>query len=215
VAGNRAGRRQKSLGMTGGCEPLHTILALARGAMGMLTPVLEGATLPGCHPGQDLALGRAVALELIGAKHAWHILQPFEQLAQALLRRLLIPPALDQDIADVVVLVHGAPPGMTLPVDRPDACIQVPLVPWLGASPLQWMRLGLPKRPTPRADGLVGHIDTAFKEEGLPIAVASRQARVEPDAMPAELAGTAVSFVALGGSGWRPVGCLSGGERGL
>jgi hypothetical protein len=63
--------------------------------MGVFTPGIEGATLTVCHPGQDLPLRRAVALELIGDNHAWHVLQLFEQLAKELLRRLLIPPALD------------------------------------------------------------------------------------------------------------------------
>jgi hypothetical protein len=63
VLGTGAIRRQKSLGMTGGFESLHTILALARGAMRVFAPVIEVATLAMLHPGQELPLRRAVAFE--------------------------------------------------------------------------------------------------------------------------------------------------------
>jgi hypothetical protein len=57
--------RQKSLGMPGGFELLHAILALACGPLRVLAAVIEVATLAMLHPGQDLALRRAVALQLI------------------------------------------------------------------------------------------------------------------------------------------------------
>ena len=45
---------QKSLGMPRGFKPLHTIFALARGAMRVFAPVIEVATLAMLHPEQDL-----------------------------------------------------------------------------------------------------------------------------------------------------------------
>ena len=45
VLGNGAIRRQKTLGMPGRLEPLHAILTLPRGAMRVLTPVIEVAAL--------------------------------------------------------------------------------------------------------------------------------------------------------------------------
>jgi hypothetical protein len=95
--------------MPRGLEPLHAILALACGAVGVLTAVVQIATLTVLHPGQDLALRRTVALELVRDDHPWHVLQPLEQLAEKLLRRLLVAPALYQDVEDVVVLIDGAP----------------------------------------------------------------------------------------------------------
>src|SRR5262245_52972140 len=105
--------------------------------MGVLTPVIEGATLAMLHPGQDLALGRAVALELIGDDDAWHVLQALEQLAKALRRRLLVPAALHQNVEDVIILVDSPPQGMALTIDRHADLVPGPLVPWLGASMLQ------------------------------------------------------------------------------
>jgi hypothetical protein len=48
-----------------GREPLHTILAWARGPMRVLTAIVEIATLAMFDPGQALALRRSVALELL------------------------------------------------------------------------------------------------------------------------------------------------------
>ena len=64
VLGDRAIRRQKTLGMPGGFEALHAPLALTRRPMRVFTPVLEVATVPMFHPREALALGRAVALQL-------------------------------------------------------------------------------------------------------------------------------------------------------
>jgi hypothetical protein len=63
VLGNGAIRRQKALGMTRGFEPLHATLALARRPMRVLAPVIEITTLAMLHPWENLALGRAVALQ--------------------------------------------------------------------------------------------------------------------------------------------------------
>ncbi len=60
--------------MPGGFEAWHATLALTRRPMRVFAAVIEVATLPMFHPGQELALGRAVALELIGDDDAWHVL---------------------------------------------------------------------------------------------------------------------------------------------
>jgi hypothetical protein len=83
--------------------------------------------------------------------------------------------------------------------------IKMPFVPWLGASTLQLIRVILPKLETPLADGFMGDVDTAFEQQLLYIAVAQREAIVEPDPMADDLAGETVVFVAFGGSGWRHV----------
>jgi hypothetical protein len=69
---------------------------------------------------------------------------------------------------------------------------QVPLVPWLGASTLQLMRIVLPKFQTPLTDGFMGDVDPAFKQQLLHVAVTQREAIREPDAMADDLAGKAV-----------------------
>ena len=118
VVGNGAIRGQKSLGMPCGLEPLHAIFSLACGSVRVLTAVVEIATLAVFDPGQDLALRRAVALQLIRDDDPRYIPQALEQLAKKLLRSLLIAPALYQDVERVIVLVDSAPQVMALAIDR-------------------------------------------------------------------------------------------------
>jgi hypothetical protein len=66
--------------------------------VGVLHPIIERAVLARFRAGEDLPLGSSIAFELVGDDHAWDVGQAFEQLAQALLRGLLGPTALDQDI---------------------------------------------------------------------------------------------------------------------
>jgi site-specific DNA recombinase len=86
---------------------------------------------------------------------------------------------------------------------------QMPFVAWLGASTLQPICVVLPELQTPLTDGLVRHIDTAFKHHLFDVAIAQGEAVIEPDAMADDLAGKAVILVAGGISGWRHIGCFS------
>src|SRR5262252_82276 len=201
VLGNGAVGRQKTLGMPRRLKPLHTIFPLARWSMRILTAVVEIATLPVFHAGQDLALRGAVALELVRNDYTRHVLQALQQLAKKLLRRLLIPPALHEDIQHVIVLVDSAPKVMALPVDGQEHLVEVPFVAWLGAATLQPIRIILPKLQTPLADGLVGHVDAALEQEFLYITVAQREAIVEPDPVTDDFTGKAVVLIAVGVSG--------------
>ena len=70
------------------------------------------------YPWENLALGGAVALQLVGNDDAGHVREAFEQLAKKLLRSLLIAPALYQDVERVIVLVDSAPQVMALAIDR-------------------------------------------------------------------------------------------------
>src|SRR5262249_27096003 len=187
------------------------MLPLARWPMGVLTPVIEIATLAMFHPGQDLPFGRAITLELVRDDHPWHVLQALKQLAKELLRRLLVAAALHQDIQHVVVLVDSAPQVMALAIDRQKDFIKMPFVSWLGASTLQLIGVVLPKFQTPLTDGFMGDVDAALEQELLHVAITQGEAVVEPDAMADNFAGEAVVFVACGVSGWRHVGGLSSG----
>jgi hypothetical protein len=59
------------------------------------------------HARQDFPLGRAIAFELIRDDHPWHVGQALEQLAEELLRGLLIPPTLHQNFQHVAILIDG------------------------------------------------------------------------------------------------------------
>src|SRR6516165_2550565 len=117
VLGNGAVGREETLRMPGGFEPLHVVLALPRRTMGVLTPVIEIATLAMLHPGQYLTLGRAITLELIRDDDPWHILQALEQLAEKLLRRMLIAAALHENVEHLIVLIYSPPQVMPFTID--------------------------------------------------------------------------------------------------
>jgi hypothetical protein len=117
MLGDGSIRRQKSLGMPRRLQPLHAMLALARRPMRVLTPVIEVATLAMLHPGQDLALCRAVALQLVCNDDAGNIREALEELAEKLLRGVLIAAALHQNIEDIVILIHRAPQVMAFAID--------------------------------------------------------------------------------------------------
>jgi hypothetical protein len=189
-------------------KPLHAIFVLPRGPMRVLTAVVEIATLAVFDPGQNLALRRAVALQLI-RDDPRYIPQDLEQFAKKHVRRLLITPALHQNIEDVVILIDGSPQVMAFAINSQKYFVQVPFVAWLGTSTLQPIRVVLPKLQTPLADGFMGDVDTAFAQQFLHVAVAQGEAIVAPDAMADDLAGKAVIFVACGISRWRHVGCRS------
>jgi hypothetical protein len=80
--------------MTRRLKPLHAILALACGAMGVLTAVVEVTTLPVFDPGQDFPFRRAIALELVRDEHSWCVRQAFEELTEECFGRVLVPPRL-------------------------------------------------------------------------------------------------------------------------
>jgi hypothetical protein len=176
--------------------------------MGILTPVVQIAALSVFYPWQYLTPRCAVALELIRDEHPGDILTAFEQLTEELLRRLFVPPALHEDVEDIVVLIHRSPEGMTLPVNGQKDFIQVPFIPRLRAPATQAIGILLPELPTPWTDGFMGHRDTTLKQEFLHVAVAQGEAIVEPDSMADDLAGKAVVLIASSVSRWSHVGCL-------
>jgi hypothetical protein len=168
--------------------------------MRVFTAVVEIATLAVVDPGQDIALRRAVALQLIRDDDPRYIPQALEQLAKKLLRGLLVAATLHQDVEHVIVLIHGAPQVMTLPVDRHKHLVQMPLVTGLGASTLQLIRIGLPRLPTPLTDGVMGHGDATLAQEFLHIAVAQGKPIVALDPMADDFAGKRSFVIRAGGS---------------
>src|SRR5262249_20538682 len=209
VLGDGAIGRQKTLGMARGLEPLHPTLTLPRRPMGVFTPVIEVTTLTVFHPGQDLPLRRAIALQLIRDDDAWYVLQALEQLTKKLLGRLFVAPTLHQDVEDVIVLIHGPPQIMACAINRQKHLVQMPFVAWLGASTLEPIGVVLPKLPTPPADRFVGHRDAAFEQDLFHVAVAQGEAVVEPDPVADDFARKAVVLVSFAGGGrdhvWLPI----------
>jgi hypothetical protein len=92
VLGDEAKRRQETLGVPRGFEPLHALLPLARGLVRVLGAVVQISVLPMFHPRQNLSLGGPVALQPIGDEPRgtyWHPLRSLRKnfLAAFLSRR--------------------------------------------------------------------------------------------------------------------------------
>jgi hypothetical protein len=74
----------------------------------------------------------------------------------------------------------------------------------------QLIGIVLPELPIQLTDGFIGDVDAALEQELLHVAVAQREAIIEPDSMADDLTGEAVILVAFGVSGRSHTICLSG-----
>ena len=117
VLSNRTIRGEEALRVPWRLEPLHAPFPLAGGLVGILRAVVEVAVLAMLYTRQDLLFGGPVTLEFICDEHPWHVRQAFEELAEELLGRLLIPPTLDEDIEHMAVLIHRSPQVMAFAVN--------------------------------------------------------------------------------------------------
>jgi hypothetical protein len=68
------------------------------------------------HAREDLPCRRAVACELIGDDHPWHIAQALEQLAEERLSSFFVPPGLYENVEDIPLLIHSPPQVMALTI---------------------------------------------------------------------------------------------------
>ncbi len=100
---------RESLCMARRLEPLHLPLSSSRGLVRHLSPVVQVPALPVLNARQDLALGGAVAAQLVGHDDPEHRLQGPQQHAEEALGRSGISPALHEDVEHVAVLVDRTP----------------------------------------------------------------------------------------------------------
>ena len=105
--------RQEPLRLTGGLEAAHLAFALSGGLVRVLCPVVFTLATVMCHAGQQF--GGSVAFELIRDQRAGNIALLLQELSEKALGRLLIAPALEQDVQDLPVLVHGPEQVLGLP----------------------------------------------------------------------------------------------------
>jgi hypothetical protein len=94
VRDNGAIGRKKALGVARGLKPLRPSFPLAGGLVGVLRTVIEIALLAMFDTWEKFPFRRAIAFELVCDDRPRDIPQPFEQLAEKLLRCSLIAPAL-------------------------------------------------------------------------------------------------------------------------
>jgi hypothetical protein len=141
--------------------------------------------------------------QLLGTNLAQLSFEERQAIAQCLISKIVVT---GEDVDVHFLLPFDAPPQVSPRLQRESegapghfyrlrlADFQVPLVPWLGSSVLQLIRVALPEFQTPLADGLMGHVDATLQQDLFHVAIAQREARVEPDPMADNLAGETVGY---------------------
>jgi hypothetical protein len=142
-------------------EPLHDPLSSSGRLMGVFGPVVEALVLAMLDPGHDLALGRGVALELVGDQHPRGSTLLLEELAEQAFGGLLVAPALDENIEIEAILVDGTPQPILLPGDADDDLIEMPFVATARRSPTDAVGEFPAEFEPPLPDCLVCHRDAA------------------------------------------------------
>jgi hypothetical protein len=191
--GTRSGT--EPLGLTRRLNPLHTPLALPRRWMRVFCTVIEVAMLAMFYPWENLALGRAVALEFIGDEHARHGGYSFQEFVEELLRRSLVTSALHQDIEDGPVLIPRPPQIVMFPCDGEHHFVEVPLVPGPRTAAPQLIGILLAKLAAPRANGFIRPLDATFTEELFHVPEAQTKSDVQPDSVADDLHRKAVILI--------------------
>jgi hypothetical protein len=183
------------LGLAGRLEPLPPWFALTRRLMGVLGAIIERAVLAMCHARQELARGGSVTRQRIRDDDPWSLLAALEALAEKCLRRLLVSPALPQDIQDMAGLIDRPPAVVPLTTNRATDLIQMPLITALGTPAPQLIGLCLPELQAPLPEGFVRHHDAVGAQELFAITVAEAEPVVQPHAMADDLGWKPMMFV--------------------
>ena len=157
----------------------------------------------------QVLLGRAVRPQLVGDHDARCPALLFEQLAQQALGRLLVAPALDQNIEHIARLVDR-PPLPVLPAGNGDHhLVKMPFVTApRGPRPGGVGDLAA-ELETPLPHRLVADDDAADGQHLFHHAQAERKAEVQPDRVADDLSGKAVAGIG-GGAGRRHAGLIAG-----
>ncbi len=126
------------------------------------------------------SLRRAITLQLICNDYPRHVPQPLQQLAEEPLGGLFVPAALDQDVQDVAILIHGSPQIMILTTDLDEHLIQMPLVTGSRTLAAQFVSVCLTKLEAPFTDRFIGNDNAAHGHNLFDIAKAQSEAEVKP-----------------------------------
>ncbi len=98
-----------------------------------------------------------------------------QQFAHRFQRRLLVSPALNQDIQNFAVDVDSAPQMHLLAVDRDKDLVQVPATVWSRAQTAQPVGIGRSELQGSAADRFIGDLDTPLREQVLDVPDSSEE----------------------------------------
>ncbi len=157
--------------------------------------IIQPPVLTVLHARQHLAFSCSITGELVGHDHAWDGGAAFEQFPEKLLGCGLVPPALDEYIENVPVLVNRRPEIGCLAVDLQKYFIKVPCVSSLRASSTELSGILLAEFLAPLSDSLVRHDDTTCKQEFFDVTKAEGKAMIEPNRVCDDFLRKAKTFV--------------------
>ena len=154
---NRAGDREKSLGLSRRLEATHPAFLLP----GVLVRdfssvvfVLRGSVGDGW---EDLSVRSRIASQLVGdGLQRWPLLVP-QDLAKEAIGGFLVSVACDQDIEYGAILIHRSPNIVAFAADRGEQLVHVPDVTETTLSPPQGPGVCWAKLPAPGSNRFVGH----------------------------------------------------------
>jgi hypothetical protein len=128
VAVDEGVSREEPLSLPRRFEALHLPFAAPGRAMRILGAIVQVVALPVLDIRQKLALGHAVALQLVGDENARYVLQLLQETLEEALRCPGAAAGLYQNVKHGAVLIDGAPEIMLFPVDPNEDFVQVPFV---------------------------------------------------------------------------------------
>jgi len=137
------------------------------------------------HTGQNLPFGRGITGQFVRDDHARHVFQTLKQLAEEAFGRLLVAPALHQDVEYISVLIHRSPEVVPLAVDGEKDLVQMPLVTTARAT---------------TAHRFVGQSDASLGHQLFDVTIAEGETIIEPDTVTNDLGRKAIPFVGGGRS---------------
>ena len=138
---------------------------------------------------------------MIRDDHPGHVAAALEPLPEDLLRRLLVPAALHQNIQPMTVLIDGPPEVMAFTVAAEKHLIEVPLITRPGTPAAYLVGLLVAKLAAPLPDGFIGHDHPTGAQECFDIAVAETAMEVQPDCVADDLGWRTVILVWVGWHG--------------
>ena len=121
-----------------------------------------------------------VTFEFVRHEPARFTTLTFDQAAKEAFSRLLVAPALHQDINGVPILIHRPPQILLFPLDGDHDFIQELGIPQTTLSFLEFAGVGCPKFPAPLPDGFIGDGVAAFGQEFFNFAEAQAEAMIQP-----------------------------------
>src|SRR5271169_7072189 len=127
--------------------------------------------------------GSAIRTQLICRHRLRREALPAEQLAHELDGCAFVPSALNKDFENLAFMIDRAPQVHMLAGDPDDHLVEMPAIAWPRTAPPQPACNNRPEFQHPAAHALVGDVEPAFGKQFFDIAVAKREAQLEPHRM--------------------------------